>query len=232
MKNGRIFCDNYFEKRESVVREQIGKQLDRLKGDFAQLYSPVMVRLMNAQLDKPLTKDELLSFEPSKRQDILAAVLYNDALWRLEAAYIMLCIGMLNVSYSNLRSCIDDIVGAHIIENLDSEAVNFLKKGEINPTKIEKYIPEEYNILVRTIKETLGKWGVHCSLDSVQLSLAFGPSTFIKMISQTTIPKSEKISKDFKNAADVCIKVMGDVFILFMFLMSKGTKYQREIERN
>ena len=44
----------------------------------------------------------------------------------------MLCIGMLNISYSNLRSCIDDIGGAHIIENLDSEAIKFLKMRGVN----------------------------------------------------------------------------------------------------
>ena len=94
----------------------------------------------------------------------------------------MLCIGMLNVSYSNLRSCIDDVVGAHIIENLDSEAVEFLRTGEINPTRIEGYIPDEYNRSIKGIKETLGKWGVHCSRDSVQLSLAYGPNEVVPKI--------------------------------------------------
>ena len=93
MADGQLFCDEYFEKREQVVRTQIGAPLDQMRKDFKQLDSPVMTRLMNAQLDKPLTVDELLSFEPGRIQNILSAVLYNDALWRFQAAYIMLCIG-------------------------------------------------------------------------------------------------------------------------------------------
>ena len=83
MESSRIFCDKYFEKRESIVRTQIGTRLDQMRKDFEQLDSPVMVRLMNAQLNKPLTTEELLSFKPIQRQNILSAVLYNDALWRL-----------------------------------------------------------------------------------------------------------------------------------------------------
>jgi len=230
MADGQLFCDEYFEKREQVVRTQIGAPLDQMRKDFKQLDSPVMTRLMNAQLDKPLTVEELLSFEPSRRQNMLSAVLYNDALWRFQAAYIMLCIGMLNVSYSNLRSCIDDIVGAHIIENLDSEAVKFLKTGKIDPTKIESYIPEKYNSYIKGIKETLGKWGVHCSLDSAQLGLAYGPSTFFKMIAGTKVKREEPLSEDFKGAADVCLKVIGDIFLIFMFVINKGTKYRRGVE--
>ena len=72
----------------------------------------------------------------------------------------------------------------------------------------------------------MGKWGVHCSLDSAQLGLAFGPSTFDKMVSNTTIPKKELLHEDFKKAAEVCIRSMRDVFIMFMFLISKGTRYR------
>ena len=75
MENGQISRDKYFERLERLVRGLIGTQLDQMKKDFEQLDSPVMVRLMNAQLNKPLTIDELLSFEPSRRQGILSAVL-------------------------------------------------------------------------------------------------------------------------------------------------------------
>jgi hypothetical protein len=226
MGNGGMFCDKYFEKREKVVREQIGKQLDQMKIDFKPLDSLVWIRLMNAQLFKPLTISELLSFEPRKRQGILSAVLYNEALWRLEAARIMLSIGMLNVCYSNLRSCLDDFVGAHIIENLDEEAKNFLNNGKINPIKLENYIPPKYNNFIKDIKKTMGEWGVHCSLDSAQLSILFGPSTFDKMVSETATQKKESLHEDFSDAAEVCIKVMRDVFLMFMFLINKGTKYR------
>jgi hypothetical protein len=228
MTNGSIFCDKHYEKRESAVRKIIGKQLNQMRNDFEQLDSPVMARLMNAQLNKPLTIDEILSFEPDKRQALLSAILYNDALWRLEAACIMLSIGMINVCYSNLRSCVDNIVGAHIIENLDDEAKNFLKKGEINPLKIEQYIPEQYNDLLKNIKKATGKWGVHCSLDSAFIGLPFGPDTFDKMISKTTTDKPIAINENFDKAAKVCIDIMGKTFIMFMWLMSKGTEYRRK----
>lgn len=226
MDVSRIFCDKYFGKREELVREVIGKQLDQMETDFRQLDSPVMSRLMNANLTKPITTGELLSFEPTKRQKLLSAVLYNDALWRLQAARIMLSIGMLNVCYSNLRSCVDDFVGANVIENLDEEAISFLKMGQINPSKIEDFIPPEYNCNIKDIKSTLGKWGVHCSLDSAQLGLGFGPNTFAKMISETNIQKKEILHEEFKEAAEVCITAMGDVFLMFMFIMSKVTSYR------
>ena len=54
MESSCIFCDKYFEKRESVVRTQIGTRLDQMRKDSEQLYSPVMTRLMNAQLNRPL----------------------------------------------------------------------------------------------------------------------------------------------------------------------------------
>lgn len=63
MEETHIFRDKYFQNREVVVREQIGKQLDQLEKDFEQLHSPVMVRLMNAKLEKGLTLEALLSFE-------------------------------------------------------------------------------------------------------------------------------------------------------------------------
>lgn len=231
MADSQIFCDTYFEKREKIVREQIGKQLDGVKRDISQLYSPCMARLMNAQPQKELTLEELLSLEPSQRQGILSAVLYNDALWRLEAAHLMLCIGMLNVAYSNLRSCLETVVGAHIVENLDTEAIRFLNGEDIEPVKIAEFIPEQYDKAIIGMKRTLGNWGVHCSLSGAQLGIFFGPNTFEKMVSGTTIKKEQLLHTGFKDAASTCLKAMGDVFKMFMFLMSKGIKYRRAIER-
>ena len=127
MTNGEIFCDKFYQWRERLVREQIGEELDKLKPEIKQLYSPCMSRLMNAQTQKELTLNELLALPPNQRQAIVSTILYNDALWRIEAAYLMLCIGMLNVVYSNLRTCLENVVKAHIVENLDSEAQRLLK---------------------------------------------------------------------------------------------------------
>jgi len=227
MTDGHIFCDKYFEKRESAVREKIGKQLDQLEKEFEQLHSPVMVRLMNAKLEKALTLEELLSFEPSRRQGIVSAVLYNDAFWRLEAARIMLTVGMFNVCYSNLRSCLETIVTAHIIENLDAEAIKFIKQKAIVPAKIATFIPDKYNEAIIGMKKTLGNWGVHCSINGTQIGLAFGPSTSDKMLSKTSTQRKEALNEDFANVAITCINVMNDVFLLFMFLIHKGTTYRK-----
>ena len=231
MADSQIFCDTYFEKREKIVREQIGEQLDGVKRDISQLYSPCMVRLMNAQPQKELTLEELLSLEPSQRQGILSAVLYNDALWRLEAAHLMLCIGILNVAYSNLRSCLETVVDAHIVENLDTEAIRFLNGEDIEPVKITEFIPAQYDKAIIGMKKTLGNWGVHCSLSGAQLGIFFGPNTFEKMVSDTTIKKEQLLHTGFKDAASTCLQAIGDVFKMFMFLMSKGTKFHRTIEQ-
>ena len=80
--------------------------------------------------------------EPVKRQSIVAAIVYNDALWRLEAAYLMLCIGTLNVVYSNLRTCLESVVSAHIEENIDAESIKFLQGKKIDPTKLKTLLTQ------------------------------------------------------------------------------------------
>jgi hypothetical protein len=227
MANNQIFCDVYFEKREKIVREQIGEQLDGMKLNIAQLYSPCNARLRNARPQKELTIEELLSLEPSQRQGILSAVLYHDALWRLEAARIMLCIGMLNVAYSNLRSCLETVVDAHIVENLDTEAIKFLKGEDIEPTKIAEFIPEKYDKAIIRMKKTFGNWGIHCSLRGAQLGIFFGPNTFEKMVSGTKIKKDPSLHTEFKDAATTCLDAIGKVFLVFTYLIHKGTKYHR-----
>lgn len=227
MTNTNIYSDTFYQAREVVVRQQIGKQLDSLKKDISQLYSPCTVRMMKIQ--KEMTLEELLSLDSDLRQAIVAAILYNDALWRIEAAYLMLCIGMLNVTYSNLRSCLESIVNAHIVENLDSEAIKFLKTGKIEPTKISSFIPEEYDKAILQMKRALSDWGVHSNLRSVQLSVLFGPNTFDKMVSKTTMQRNQTLNEAFTDAAKSCIKAIGDVFVMFMWLMGKGTKYQRTV---
>ena len=181
------------------------------------------------RIQKEITLEDLLSLDPDSRQAILAAILYNDALWRFESAYLMLTIGMLNVTYSNLRSCLESIVKAHIVENLDSEAIKFLKTGKINPTKISGFIPEEYDNAILKMREAFSDWGIHSHLRAVQLSSLFGPNSFDKMVSATTIKRPQILSDAFTDAATTCIKAMGKVFIMFMWFISKGTEYRRAI---
>lgn len=221
-----LYADSFYAKREDLVREHIGDRLDILRKDLSQLDSPCTAKLFALPQDKVLTIDDLLSCEPTLRKQFLSTLLYHDAYWRMEAAYLTLCVGMLSIAYSNLRSCLETLVAAHIIENLDDEAQNFLTKGSVDPTKISRFIPEEYNKNILKMKESLSEWGVHSRLLSTQLSNAFGPSAFDKMISHTSAKRDQTINPHFVDAANTCIEMIGNVFLMFMFLMHKGTKYK------
>jgi hypothetical protein len=175
---------------------------------------------------KEVTLEELLTAESSFRQAVLSAVLYNDAFWRIESAYLMLSIGMLNVTYSNLRSCLESVIKAHIIENIDSEAIKFLKKGKIEPAKISNFIPKEYNDHILRMKEAFSDWGVHSNLRAVQLGVLFGPNTFEKMVSNIASDRPQELNDSFRDAAKSCIKAMNDVFLMFIWIMLKGTTYR------
>ena len=161
MSEAKLFVDKFYSERENLVREQIGPQLEGLREQLKQLYSPCIVKLMNAeqqvQTAKGLTIGDLLNLEPSKRQMIVTATMYNDALWRLEAAYLMLCIGMLNVAYSNLRSCLETVIAAHIVENIESQSIMFLNREKINQADIAPFIHEKDNEAIKKIKIKLGE---------------------------------------------------------------------------
>lgn len=234
MAENKIFSDKFYSEREILVREHIGTQLDSLQEQLKQLYSPCMARLMNAQIelksDKDMTIGELLDLEPKQRQMVVTAVMYNDALWRLEAAFLMLRIGILNVAYSNLRSCLEILITAHIIENIDSEAVNFLNGERINQAKIAPFITKEYNNDIKQIKNKLGEWGIHSGIESIRLGILFSPNTFDKMISETQVSKPQGIHEEFVDYAKTCIQAINTVFLIFVFLIHKGTTYRRDIK--
>ncbi len=225
MSNAHIYSDTFYRGREITVRQQIGKQLDDMEKDLSQLDSPCLVRMMKIQ--KEMTLEDLLSVDPNTRQEVLAAILYNDALWRIKATYLMLTLGMLNIAYSNLRSCLESIVNAHIVENLDSEAIKFVETGKINPTKISDFIPENYDRSILNMKRAFGNWGTHSNLSAVHLSALFGPNTFDMMVSKTSAQHDQVLNESFTLAAKTCIEAVGKVFLIFMWIISKGTKYRR-----
>ncbi len=233
MAENQIFIDKFYSERESLVKEHIGTQLDKLQEQLKQLYSPCVTRLMNAQIkvksDKDMTIGDLLDLEPSQRQMLVTATMYNDALWRLEFAFLMLRIGILNVAYSNLRSCLEILVTAHIIENIESEAVSFLNREKINQTKIAPFISKKYNEDIQQIKNRLGEWGVHSGIESIRLGILFNPNTFDKMISETKISKPQTIHQEFSDYAKTCIQAINTVFLIFIFLIHKGTSYRRDV---
>jgi hypothetical protein len=135
---------------------------------------------------------------------------------------------MINVTYSNLRSCLEAVVAAHIIENLDDEAKKFLEKGEIDPTKIALFVPEQYNKDLNNMRHALSELGVHTRLHSIQLSSLFGPNALDKMVSHVSTKNEQDLHPAFAQAANTCIQAIGEVFLMFMFLMHKGTTFKAD----
>lgn len=84
MAENQIFIDKFYSERENLVNEYIRTQLDKLQERLKQLYLPCMTRVMNAQIkaksDKAMTIRGLLNLEPSQRQMVVRAAMYNDAL--------------------------------------------------------------------------------------------------------------------------------------------------------
>ena len=231
MFEGKLFIDKFYSERENLVREHLGPQLDGLRQQLRQLYSPCMTRLMNVeqqmQSEKGLTIKDLLDLDPNKRQMVVTATMYNDALWRLEAAYLMLRIGILNVAYSNLRSCLETIIAAHIVENIESASIKFLNGEKINPADIALFIPKKYNEDIKQIKGKLGEWGVHSSVESIVIGSSCSQRTFDMMISETKTSKPQTLSQEFDDYAKVCLQAINTIFLIFFFLISKGTEYRR-----
>ena len=233
MTETQIFSDKFYSERDNLVWEHIGAQLGGLREQLKQLYSPCITRLMDAayqtQADRASTIGELLDLEPRKRQMIVTATMYNDALWRLEAAYLMLRIGVLNVAYSNLRSCLETIIVAHIVENIESKSVDFLNNKRINQADIAPFISNKYNDDIKQLKGKLGEWGVHSKVESIMIGIFCNPNTFEKMISENKGSKPQTIQPEFSNYAKMCVRAFNTVSLIFHFLIHKGTTYRRNV---
>jgi hypothetical protein len=216
--------DTFFGKYESLIREQLGKQLDDLAKQLRDISSECNIRLMNIPAsEKGITVNDLLQGNSSYRRQIVAAMLYNDALWRLEAAYLMLSIGLINIAYANLRESLETLIKAFIVERVDTEAITFLKGEEVNQKLIENYINHDYNNRLKAMKKAFSNWGVHTRFESVQLTSLFGPSRFDKMVSES--PKINRVLKlpdGFVDVASACIERAGYLGLLFSWLMSKS----------
>jgi len=222
MSDGKFFQHPFYSEREQLVYKEIGRDLDQLETILEQLTSPCMVRIMNSKLsNKDLTIQDVLDMETNDRQDIVAAIMYNDGLWRIEAAYLMLCVGLLNVAFSNLRSCMECIIAANIVENIDEEAVNYLNGKRINLNKLNGSIDKDYNQKIKTMKDRLGEWGVHSTIIATRFGM-MGPNTFDKMISKNNYPRPQSLVPGFKDAAIDCVQAINDVFLVFRFLISRG----------
>jgi len=213
--------ETFFGKYESLIRGQLNDRLDGLNRLLRNIGGDCETRLLNLEYsEKGLTTEDLLQGDAQQRCKILAAILYDHALWELEAAYLMICIGLLNIAYANLRGSLEALVTAFIVERVDAEAVKFLKGEKVDPRIIAKYINPNYNRLLRDMKKAFSELGVHTKFESVQLTSLFGPGRFDKIVAE--LPKVNrplKLRDGFVDVASRCIKHGEDLSILFVWLM-------------
>jgi hypothetical protein len=222
MADSRIFCNTYYEQREKAIHDLFGERLDSLRENIGQLYSSCEVRLAKYRPRKLVTTEDLLAMEPRERQDLLAAIMYNSAFWFFEASYLMLCLGQLNIAYSNLRSCLERSVAAHIVENIEDEACSFLQGDGINLQTLESIVTREMSQRVLGLQKILNDWGVHTRVSEVLLYSLFGPVTFEKMLSVLKPSSFQAMNKEFMESVNACIEIMGEVFVTIYFLMKTG----------
>ena len=222
MSRQEYSTETFFGKYESLIGEQVGKELDGFDRLLHDIGNDCLVKLFNLEYkEEGLTTDDLLQGDAQQRCKILSAILYDDALWRLEAAYLMICIGLLNVAYANLRESLEALITAFIVERVDAQAIKFLKGEKVDQRLIAKYINPDYNRWLKDMKKAFSNWGVHTKFESVQLTSLFGPGRFDKIVAE--VPKVNrplKLRDGFVDAASRCIKQGGDLSILFGWLMN------------
>jgi hypothetical protein len=217
--------ETFFGKYESLIREQIGDQLDYLDKRLHEIGNRCVIRLMNIKASKVVTVEELLHCDSIQRRKTLSAILYDDALWRFEAAYLMVSIGLLNIAYANLRESLEALIKAFIVERVDAEAMNFLENRDVDQRLIENYINPNYNQWLKDMKEAFSNWGVHTKFEAVQLTSLFGPGRFNRIVAEATkVNRPLKLPDGFVDAASRCLEHGSKLSILFSWLMSLPVK--------
>ena len=71
------------------------------------------------------------------------------------------------------------------------------------------------------MRRGLSERGIHSMMPAVQLSM-LGPNTFDKMTSKTKSTKAQSLPERFFEAATDCDQAISDVFMVFMFMISRG----------
>lgn len=231
MNKQTFSTENYFGKYELIIRGEIGKELDDLKHLIGQIENRCTVRIMNIDFGRPVkgtpvTVESLIGCDKDFRCKTLAALLYSDALLRLEAAHLMMCIGLLNIAYTNLRTSLEFLQTAFIVERCDKEALRFLRNEEVNLKLMDELlINPEYSKHLKNLKGLFTRLGVHRYLSALQLSSLYGPSRFDKFVTESTeMQKSLQIPEGFIDAAKTCINHGGQVGLLFSWLESIPVK--------
>lgn len=236
MESEGIFSTgNYLGKYESLIRSEVGKELDDLKSSIKELEYICLTRKMNIdsilQSIKPVTIQKLLETNHNNRQKILASLIYNDSYLRIEASYIMICAGRLNVAYTNLRTALDDMITAFLVERYDEEAKKFLSNGDdikVDLLKIEKekLLPKEHNESIKNLKKQYNVLGVHSRVQAIRLSNLFGINQFDKLrAGLNNAPDGIlKLPEGFKDEAAECINNCNRVIIYFLWLETMPIK--------
>jgi hypothetical protein len=215
-------ADSFYGRFESVVRERLGNELDDLNKLLTDIGNKCLTKLFDLRDDdKRLTAEKLLQGDSRQRCQVLAAILYDDALWRLEAAYLMISLGLLNIAYTNLRASFEELLRAFVVERLDSEATRFLKNQSVDPVRIERLIPPDYNDLIKKTRDAFDDKGVHTSFGSVQMTSIIGPRRSDRIVAEVTKVNRPLVLPDgFVEAASICIKQGGNVGLSFLQLIS------------
>ena len=214
----------FWGKYEQLIRDVIGSELDNLKKLLRRINMDCLTKLSNIESGPGgLTVQDLLDCSSEERCQILSAILYDEALWRLEAAYLMISAGLLNIAYANIRESREALVKAFITHRIDSEAKKFLEGKEVDPTKIEAFLPPNINQQLMGVQKICSIWGTHTYLQSVQLTTIFGPGRFQRVVAE--VPKVNRkieLRDGFADTACRCIKLAKDLGILFIFLLKKS----------
>jgi hypothetical protein len=218
--NQMFSIDTPLGEYESVIRKEIGNELDGFKKSIVDLENHCTVRLMNVDMmtkGSPITIESLLYSPEPLRCKVLSAFLYNDALWRLEAAHLMMCAGMLSVAFTNLRTCIEFYQTAFIVERCDEEAKKFLENKEVNLKLLDSFlINKEYSTHLQELKDLYSRLGVHRHISSLQLSNLFCANRFDKFVAESLHKhRPFQLSPGFVDAAKMCISHGNRVWLLF-----------------
>jgi hypothetical protein len=220
--------DTFFGEYESFLRKEIGKGLDGLKKMIHDIEGCCTTRIMNVDMLRPAEKgsivkiEDILEIDSKTRGQIVSCFLYNDALYRLEAAHLMMCIGLFSIAYTNLRTCIEFLQTAFIVERLDEQAKKFLNKSDVDLSVIDKLlINREYSKHLQDLKKLYNDLGVHRSIRAVQLTSIFGPNRFHKYVTESIkTPTPFQLPEGFIDVAKECIWHGERVGIMFSWLES------------
>lgn len=216
---------------ESIIRKEIGDELDSFKKSIHDLENRCTIRMMNVGMmtkNSPITIEGLMNSSEQLRLKVLSALLYNDALWRLEAAHLMICAGILNVAFTNLRTCIEFSQTAFIVERCDVEAKKFLENKEVNLKLLDSLlINKEYGKHLKDLKELYSQLGVHRRVSSLQLSSLFCQNRFDKFVAESLNKhRPFQLPDGFVDAAHMCIWHGNRVCLMFTWLESLTVKVE------